>query len=153
MARALIDAEMSQRSIIKEPLQKPIVKDIGGEPTPGRTGYIDNGIHENPQESESGCGLAISAIAVAIIGAYFLIDNFGIWGFVWRSALIIPGLWLAWDSIDSDGRRWFGIALIGGGVFFSLIALDTTLGWMVGLIWVAALIIVSALIVSRARRR
>lgn len=153
MVRTLIEAEMARKAIVKAPSRKPIVKDIDGEPKPEWTDHIDNRRYENPQESESGCGLAIAAIAVALIGAYFLIDNFGIWGFVWRSALIIPGLWLALDSSDSDGRLWFGIALIGGGVFFSLITLDTTPGWIVGLIWAVALIAASSWIISRARRR
>ena len=120
---------------------------------PEWTGHIENGRCEKSPKTDSGCGLAIAAIAVALIGAYFLIDNFGIWGFVWRSALIIPGLWFAADDTASDSQLWFGIALIGGGVFFTLITLDTTPGWIIGIIWAVALIIVSALIISRQRQR
>ena len=121
----------------------------GIEGTSGGTGHI-----ENAAEEDSGCGTIIAVAAILIgglTGVYFLIDNFGVWGFVWRLALIISGLWVGLRADDSGGR-WFGGGLIGGGVFFTLIALDTIPGWIVGSILAVALIAVSVRLFRQRHR-
>ena len=113
-----------------------------------RTSHIANAESNKSQEEGSVRGAVIAAIAINLIGAYFLMDNFGVWGCVWRLALIISGLWVALKAGGSDGERWFGIGLIGSGVFFTLIALDTTPGRVLGFIWAVALIIASVRLIS-----
>ena len=103
-----------------------------------------------------GCGGAafIGAIAIIIVGAYFLLQNFGVWetvplrwGYLWPSALIALGLWLTIRSRRIDKG---GIALITVGGFFLLNTLGIIPGGIWGYAWPIVLIAVGlAIIVPR----
>ena len=109
-----------------------------------------------------GCGSAasIGAIAIIIVGAYFLLENFGVWetiplrwGYVWPSALTALGLWMMIRSRRLDKG---GIALVIVGGFFLLNALGAIPGEAWGYAWPIVLIVIGlAIIVPRfiMRRR
>ena len=112
-----------------------------------------------PDDDESrgsgvgGCGGAafIGAIAIIIVGAYFLLQNFGVWetiplrwGYLWPSALIALGLWLMIRSRRIDK---VGIALITVGGFFLLNALGAIPGGIWGYAWPVVLIAVGLAII------
>ena len=115
-----------------------------------------------PDDDESmgkgvgGCGGAafIGAIAIIIVGAYFLLQNFGVWetvplrwGYVWTSALMALGLWLIIRSRRLDKG---GIALIIVGGFFLLNALGIIPSGIWGYAWPVVLIVIGlAIIVPR----
>lgn len=99
------------------------------------------------------CGGAafIGAIAIIIVGAYFLLDRFGVWqtiplrwGYVWTSALIALGLWI---MISSRRPRKSGIALVIVGGVFLLNALGIIPGELWGYAWPIVLIIVGVAII------
>ena len=115
-----------------------------------------------PDDDESrgsgvgGCGGAafIGAIAIIMVGAYFLLQNFGVWetiplrwGYLWPSALTALGLWLMIRSRRIDK---VGIALIIVGGFFLLNALGVIPGGIWGYAWPVVLIVIGlAIIVPR----
>ena len=113
-----------------------------------------------PDDDESrgsgvgGCGGAafIGAIAIIIVGAYFLLQNFGVWetiplrwGYLWPSALIALGLWLMIRARRLDKG---GIALIIVGGFFLLNALGAIPGGIWGYAWPVVLIIIGLAIIA-----
>ena len=101
-----------------------------------------------------GCGGAafIGAIAIIIVGAYFLLDNFGVWetiplrwGYVWPSALIALGMWMIIRSRRLDRG---GIALVIVGGFFLLNALGLIPGELWGYAWPIVLIVIGIAIIA-----
>ena len=101
-----------------------------------------------------GCGGAasIGAIAIIIVGAYFLLENFGVWetiplrwGYVWPSALTALGLWMMIRSRRLDKG---GIALIIVGGFFLLNALGAIPGEAWGYAWPIVLIVIGLAIIA-----
>ena len=109
----------------------------------------DDGFRRNG----GGCGgvAFIGAIAIIIVGAYFLLENFGVWetiplrwGYVWPSALIALGLWMVIRSRRLDKG---GIALVIVGAFFLLNALGAIPGEVWGYAWPIVLIIIGLAII------
>ena len=105
------------------------------------------------QKSGGGCGGAalIGAIAIILVGAYFLLDNFGVWetiplrwGYLWPSALIALGLWMMIRSRRPDKG---GIALVIVGGFFLLNATGVIPGELWGYAWPIVLIIIGLAII------
>lgn len=101
-----------------------------------------------------GCGGAalIGAIAIITVGAYFLLDRFGVWetiplrwGYVWPSALIALGLWM---MIRSRRPHKGGIALVIVGGVFLLNALGIIPGELWGYAWPIVLIVIGLAIIA-----
>ena len=121
-----------------------------------RIGEIITPDDDDFQKSGGGCGGAalIGAIAIILAGAYFLLDNFGVWetiplrwGYLWPSALIALGLWIMIRSRRLDRG---GIALVIVGGFFLLNALGAIPGGLWGYAWPIVLIVIGlAIIVPR----